>query len=72
MSWFMFELIGLAVGGVAWLIMWLLDVGGSTFQIANGYVSVRLAIAVVIGIVASLIISAALKRKGKASEQNFQ
>ena len=68
MSWFMFELIGLAVGSVAWLIMWSLDVGGSTFQIANSDVSVRLAIAAVIGIAARLILSAALKRKRKASQ----
>ena len=72
MSWFLFELIGLAVGGAAWLIMWILDVGGGTFQILNGNVSVRLAIAVVIGVVASLILSAALKRKRNVSARSSQ
>ena len=67
MAWIKHEIIGLGIAGAAWLIMRVLDVGGNTFQVANSDVSMRLAIAVVIGIVAGFSNSAAVKKKHKGN-----
>jgi hypothetical protein len=68
MAWIKNEILGLVVAGAAWMIMWVLDIGGNTIQIANSDVSVRLAVAVVIGIIAGFIISAAAKKKHKNND----
>jgi urea transporter len=70
MSWIRFEIITAVVGGVAWLVMWGLDIGGGNFQIGNTDVSVRLVVAVGIGAIASFIISAVFKQKSDSKGNN--
>jgi len=65
---FLGEIAGLVAAGIVALVMWVLDLGNNTlFQISNLNFSVRLVVALIVGVIISFAVSAVLKRRRSAN-----
>jgi len=62
-KFFLRELAGLLTAAIAWVAMWMLDLGGNTLQILDRDISIRIIVALAIGLLVSLTVSAIVKRK---------
>ena len=62
------EVTGLVVAAIVWVIMWALNLGDGTLQILDRDFSVRIIVALAVGLITSISASAVLRRKGKIEE----
>ncbi|MCL2426070.1 MAG: hypothetical protein FWD05_07010 [Oscillospiraceae bacterium] len=67
-NFFIRELAGLVAAAITWVFMWALDLGNGTILILDRDISIRIIVALAIGLVVSLSVSAVVKRKARAEE----
>jgi len=62
-NFFLREFIGLVAVAIAWVFMWALDLGNGTILILDRDISIRIIVALAIGLLVSLTVSTIVKRK---------
>jgi len=67
-NFFLGELLGLLIAAIAWVLMWALDFGSNTLELLNHDFSVRIIVALLLGLITSLTVSAIRKRTRQTEE----
>jgi len=65
---FLGEALGLVIGALAWVLMWTLNLGDGTLELLERNFSIRILVALAVGLITSFSVSAVLKRKRKTEE----